>query len=551
MVPMIGHNGGPPITPRWYQEDAINSIFDYFAHKSGNPVLAMPTGTGKSIVIAEFIRRVLNWWPRQRLIVATHVKELIGQNAEKMAAVWPHAPYGIFSAGLGAKDNMQPIIFGGIQSMYKCAEVFGHRDLLIIDECHLLNPKDGTMYLAFIEALKKVNPHLKVIGLSATIYRMGQGYITDGSLFTDVCYDLTTIDAFSRLLAEGWLSPLIPKRTNIEIDTSNLHISSNGDYVQTELESAAERITYEALQEAMRYANNRYSWLVFCAGVKHARKTMDMLNHYGVRATIVHSNTKDFKMTDDERDANLAAFKAGEYRAITNNNVLTTGFDHPPIDMIVMLRATLSTPLWVQMLGRGTRPFGGSTLFPPKHNCLVLDFAGNTRRLGPINDPVIPKRKGGGGGEAPVKVCEACGTYNHISARFCVGCGEAFEIAPKITTQAGTDELIRSELPLVETFSVNRVFYYRKSSKKKPLPYMQVVYFCDGVVTPFKENVMLEHDGYASKRAREWWRTRHPGEPPDTIEEALQKVSELRVPHRIRVWVNKEYPEILGHEYDG
>lgn len=538
------------IIPRWYQDAAIDSIFDYFKMKSGNPVIAMPTGTGKSIVIAEFIRRVMNQWPRQRFLVATHVKELIEQNAEKMQAVWPHAPYGIHSAGLGSRDHMQPIIFGGVASMYKQPELLGWRDLLLIDECHLLNPKEGTMYLALIEGLRKINPNLKVIGLSATIYRMGQGYITDGSLFTDICYDLTTMDAFARLIAEGWLAPLIPKRTNVEIDTSNLHISSNGDYVQTELETAAEKITYPALQEAMRYAHHRHSWLVFCSGVKHAVKTRELLQHFGVTATLVHSNTKDHKMTDIERDDNLANFKAGNFRAITNNNVLTTGFDHPPIDLIIMLRATLSTSLWVQMLGRGTRPFGGNVMFPPKQNCLVLDYAGNTRRLGPINDPVIPKRKGGGGGDAPVKICDFCGTYNHISARFCIGCGEAFEIQAKITAEAGTDEVIRSELPIVEYFDVDRVFYYRQQSRKSAYPYMQVVYFCKNTIIPFKENIMLEHDGYSSKLAREWWRTRHPGDPPETIAEALTKVAELRVPHRIKVWVNKQYPQILGHEYD-
>lgn len=546
---MIGHNSGV-IQPRWYQDEAINSIFDYFAIHAGNPVIAMPTGTGKSIVIAEFIRRVLFQWPRQRFLVATHVKELIGQNAAKMQEVWPHAPYGIFSAGLNARDCMQPIIFGGVQSMYKVPELFGHRDLLIIDECHLLNPKDGTMYLALIEGLKRINPYLKVVGLSATIYRQGQGYITDGGLFTDVCYDLTTMDAFARLLAEGWLAPLIPKRTNVEIDTSDIHISSTGDYVQSELENATEKVTYAALQEAMRYSHNRHSWLVFCAGVKHAVKTRDMLQHFGVSATLVHSNTKDFKMSDDERDENLAAFKRGDFRAITNNNVLTTGFDHPPIDMIIMLRATLSTSLWVQMLGRGTRPFGGSASFPVKSNCLVLDFAGNTRRLGPINDPVIPRRKGAGGGDAPVKICEACGTYNHISARFCVGCGEPFEIATKIVKEAGTEELIRSDAPIYETFTVDRVFYYRKASKAKPLPWLQVVYFCKDSIIAFNENIFLEHDGYASKIAREWWRTRHAGEPPTTINEALSLVAELRVPHRIRVHVNKEHPDVVGYEYD-
>lgn len=538
------------IQPRWYQEEAICSVFDYFAIKAGNPVIAMPTGTGKSIVIAEFIRRALQMFPRTRVLVATHVKELIEQNASKMQAVWPHAPYGIFSAGLKQKDVMQPIIFGGVQSMYRVAEMLGWRDLLLIDECHLLNPKDGTMYLELINKLKEINPKLKVIGLSATIYRQGLGYITDGTIFTDVCYDLTTMDSFNRLLAEGWLSPLIPKRTNTEIDVSDLHVSSTGDYVQTEAETAAEKITYEALQEAMLYANQRHSWLVFCAGVRHAVKTRDMLNHFGISARVVHSTTKDFKMTGEERDLNIEQFKEGQFRAICNNGILTTGFDHPPIDLILMLRATLSTSLWVQMLGRGTRPFKGDYTFPPKDNCLVLDFAGNTRRLGPINDPVIPRRKGGGGGDAPIKICEACGTYNHISARFCVGCGEPFEIAAKIVSVAGTDELIRSDAPVYETFDVDRVYYFRHQSRKKPLPSLRVNYICKGSIITFDEYINLEHNGYAGKVAREWWRTRHAEEPPMTIEEALNKVAELRVPNRIVVHVNKAYPEIVRCEYD-
>jgi len=543
------------IQARWYQDEAINSIFDYFAIHSGNPVIAMPTGTGKSIVIAEFIRRVMQRWPAQRFLVGTHVKELIGQNAAKMAEVWPHAPFGVHSASLGPRDHMQPIIFGGVQSMYKTPELLGWRDLFLIDECHLLNPKEGTMYIELIAGLRKINPNLKVIGLSATIYRQGQGYITEGGLFTHVCYDLTTMEAFERLLNEGWLARLIPKRTNIEIDTSELHIAANGDYVQKELETAAEKITYPALQEALRYGNQRYSWLVFCSGVRHAVKTFEMLKHFGVAAVTVHSNTKDHKMDDDTRDANLIAFKAGQYRAITNNNILTTGFDHPPIDLILMLRSTLSTSLWVQMLGRGTRPFAGDYIFPPKHNCLVLDFGGNTRRLGPINDPVIPKRKGGGGGDAPVKICDHCGTYNHISARFCIGCGEPFEIAAKIVQSASTEELIReaapivSEAPVIEMFDVERVYYYRHQSKKKPLPSLLVTYSCKGMLIPFKEYINLEHDGLAGKRARDWWRQRHKEEPPATIAEALTRVAELRVPHRIRVWINREFPQILGHEY--
>jgi DNA repair protein RadD len=560
---LLANTTQPPMLyqPRWYQEEAIESIFEYFATKQGNPVIAMPTGTGKSIVIAEFIRRVMQRWPGQRFIVATHVKELIEQNAAKLAAIWPHAPYGIHSAGLKQRDKMQPIIFGGIASMYKMPEVFGHRDILLIDECHLLNPKDGTMYLAFIRGLLAINPKLKVIGLSATIYRMGQGLITDGGLFTDVCYDLTTLAAFARLIREGWLSMLIPKKTTTVIDTSQLHISSTGDYVQSELETAAERITLPAIQEAMTYAQGRHSWLVFCSGVRHAVKTAEILNHFGIRATAVHSQTKDFKLDGEERTRRFEAWKAGDYRAITNNNVLTTGVDHPPVDMILMLRATLSTSLWVQMLGRGTRPFAGDNNFPEKHNCMVLDYGGNTRRLGPINDPVIPKKKGAGGGDAPVKICDYCGTFNHISARVCIGCGEEFEIASKIERKADTAALIRGEndepeaaitpdIPVIETLNVERVYYFRHQNKSKPLPSLRVDYHLSDHILPITEYVNLEHMGLGGKHARDWWRSRHASEPPKTIAEALAQVSNLRVPARIRVNLKPKWPQILGYEYD-
>ena len=226
---------------RWYQEEAISSIFQYFAEKNGNPVIAMPTASGKTHVIGGFMQRVLGMWPDQRFIVATHVKELIEQNATKFAAIWPNAPYGIHSAGMNTSDTMHPIIFGGIQSMVKNPQAFGHRDLMIVDECHLVSPNDGTRYQGFIAALREVNPKLKVIGLSATIYRMGIGLLTEkheGQVFTDVCYDLTTLENFDRLIREGWLTTLIPKRTSVQIDVSSVDINS-GDYNQRQLEAVS------------------------------------------------------------------------------------------------------------------------------------------------------------------------------------------------------------------------------------------------------------------------------------------------------------------------
>lgn len=394
---------------RDYQDYAIESIFRYFEEGGeGNPVVAMPTGTGKSVVIGGFIQRAFQRYPGQRVMKLTHVKELIEQNFEKLLAIWPTAPAGIFSAGLRRRDAYCPITYAGIATAIKAVETFGHVDLLLIDECHLVSPKADTMYQAFINGLKKVNPYLKVIGFTATHYRMGQGLlIEEGGLFTDVCVDMTTLEAFNWFLAEGYLCPLVPRPTRTELDVEGVEIRQ-GEYNLKQLQEAVDRdeVTHAALLEALEMGHDRQHWLVFASGVEHAIHVAAMLESLGVSATCVHS-----KMSDGERDQRLADYKAGKYRAMVNNGILTTGFDFPAIDLIVMLRPTQSPGLWVQMLGRGTRPLYApgfdlettegrlaAIINSPKRNCLVLDFAGNTRRLGPINDPVIPKRKGKGGG---------------------------------------------------------------------------------------------------------------------------------------------------------
>lgn len=539
--------------PRWYQEEAIYQIFDYFQKGNcGNPVVAMPTGTGKSFVIANFIRDIFLSWPNQRIIMLTHVKELIEQNAEKLLSVWSNAPLGIHSAGLNSRESIMPIIFGGVQSAAKYMQKeiekndgkpwhlkhFGHRDLVLIDECHLLSPKEDSQYQYIINELLKINPYLKVIGFTATPYRMRQGMITDGGLFTDICYNLTTIEAFNRLIAEGFICPLIPKRTNTEIDISNVGLTG-GEFNSKQLQIAVDKdeITFNAVREMVELGYNRKAWLVFAAGIQNAEHIASMLESFGIEAVASHS-----KLKPKENDERIKAFKCGEIRALVNNNKFTTGFDYPAIDLIGMFRPTLSPGLWVQMLGRGTRPSPETG----KENCLVLDFAGNTRRLGPINDPTIPRKPGKGGGDAPVRICEICGVYNHASARYCINCGTEFTFENKLSFEASTKELLRSDLPIVKYFDVQKVIYNLHEKAGKP-PSIKVNYFCG--LQMFTEFVGLEHSGYMSKKARNWWRLRHREEPPPTTYEALQRVSELRTPSKIRVWVNKKYPEVLSAEW--
>lgn len=527
---------------RYYQTEAVDSVFHYYAKGGiGNPVIAMPTATGKSWVIARFVKLVLERWPRQRIICLTHVKELIEQNASKLRELWPSVPLGIYSAGLDQRDYLSPVIYGGVASVANCIDKFGWRDLMLVDEAHLISPKDDTNYQYVIKRLRLINPNMKVIGLTATPYRTGSGMISDGPIFTDVCYDLTQYDAFNKLIREGYLAPLIPKKTGTELDVSKVKITA-GDFNQGQLQNAVDhdQITYQACKEIVDQGFDRQAWLIFAAGIEHGNHIVNTLQSMGIECAAVHS-----KMPTQLADKNIADFRSGHLRAVVNYGKLTTGFDYPAIDLIGMLRPTMSTVLWVQMLGRGMRP-SHETM---KENCLVLDFAKNTLRLGPVNDPVIPrKRMKGAPGVAPVRICPECGMYNHARSTECGSCGFLFANLPKIVVTAGTEALLRvDEPPMVVNHQVQRVVYSRKQ-KPGGKPMIKVQYFCG--LQMFSEYICFEHGGFATKKAHDWWRTRAgTSQAPPTTDEALSYVTRLREPKTIRVWQNKKYPEVMGYEY--
>jgi DNA repair protein RadD len=541
-------------TPRPYQEYAIQSIFDYFnGGGTGNPVIVAPTGTGKALILAEFIKRTLMSWPDQRIMMLTHVKELIAQNMQTLLRQWPAAPAGTYSAGLKRKEHNQQITFAGIASVAKKPELFGCQDIITIDECHLVSEKADAMYSAFLNALKEVNPHIKVVGLTATPYRLKNGHLTEGTIFTDVCCDMTTPEAYCYFVENGYMAALITKRTNMEIDTSNVPIRG-GDFAKKQLQEAVNKteLTRAAVEEMIELGKNRHSWIVFATGIDHAENIARMLNRRGIKSTAIHS-----KLKPAERDERINDFKSGVYRAVVNMGIMTTGFDHPPIDMVGFLRPTQSTSLWLQALGRATRPFDGDGIFPAKENALVLDFAGNTRRLGPIDDPVIPKRaRKGKGGTAPVKTCEKCMFYNHATAKFCCQCGHEFKMVNKLYTTSDTTAVMRlkkktkkekKKEPIIEIFSVDHAVFVRHAKIGKPVS-LKVTYHCG--LRQFSEWICLEHDGWPLRRARSWWGKMSATPVPMSVDEALKLTNDIDVPKAIKVDVSKKYPSILEYLRD-
>lgn len=556
---------------RDYQITAINETFNYLNATTGNGVIVQPTGTGKSHVISGIVRRALQYRPNAKIHMLTDKKELIRQNAEKLVSHWPGAPLGIYSAGLKTKQKYMPITYGGIASMIKVVDQFGPVDLVLVDEAHRMNPNSETLYGQYMKELRRVNPFVRLIGLTATDWRMGFGKLTDeGGVFDDVIINQASLEWFNWFIDQGYLVPLIPRPTQTVLDTSGVGMSG-GDLNMAEVQRRVDKsdITWRALEELCHYAQDRHHWLIFAAGVDHADHITEMLNYMGVPTTVVHRGISD-------RDQRIADFKAGKYRCMVNNNILTTGFDDPYIDCIGMFRPTLSSSLWVQMLGRGTRP-----VYTPgfdletregrlaaiaasfKRNCLVLDFADNTSQMGPINDPVLPRRAGLGGGEPPIKTCTTdrlikgqtgCGCWNHTSVRYCQNCGAEFDFAIKYGVNASTQALIANGVEDIQWFEVQNIYYSQQVSASG-VKYLRVDYWV-GPKKKFMDFINLEQTGWVLHRAKEWWKARfkHPewGAPP-TVKEALPYCTReyLKEPKRIRVHVNHQpYPEILNYEYE-
>jgi DNA repair protein RadD len=418
------------VTLRDYQQRVLDDLDNWFRiSKLKHPCLVLPTGSGKSHIIAAFCKAAIQSWPDTKILMLTHVKELIEQNAARMREHWPDAPMGIYSSGMGLRQLGNPITFAGIQSVRKRGREIGHIDLIIIDECHLVGHSTEGGYRTLIDVLTAINPNLRVVGLTATPYRLGHGVITDKPAIFDEL--LQSID-IPELVHKEFLAKLRSKKTEAELDTSSVH-KRGGEFIESELQAAVNTAdqNQRVVDEVIKLAGDRRSWLFFCSGIKHSENVAVELNRRGIVTETVTGDTPKL-----ERTRILTEFRSGIIKAVTNANVLTTGFDHPDLDLIVLLRPTMSVGLYIQMAGRGMRPKSHTD------HCLVLDFAGNIHRHGPITNVEPPKKGGDGDGEAPVKVCDNCQEIVHISVMICPACGTPFPVKAKPKLKLGNDDIM-------------------------------------------------------------------------------------------------------------
>lgn len=474
---------------RPYQRRAIDSLYQWAAGHTGDPVLVLPTGAGKSVIIAALCREAIEAQSECRVVMLTHVRELIEQNAAKLHAVWPEAPLGVYSAGLQSR-TVDAVTYAGIQSVCRRPEVLGRVDLCIIDECHLIAPDADTGYRSTITALRSVNPEMRVVGLTATPYRLGQGLLTDGEnpLFSGILEPVT----IEELIHLGHLAPLRSKLTGTVYDVSGV-AKRGGEFAEKELTARVNTsdLNMQVAGEIKAWGehNDRKSWLLFCSGVAHAQAMAETMSALGVRSYCVTGETPAAT-----RDAILDAFRDGAIRCVTNANVLTTGFDHPALDLIAMLRPTMSPGLYVQMSGRGLRTAEGKT------DCLVLDFAGNVATHGPITAVIPPAPGGSGKGESPAKACQQCAELVHLSCMICPHCGHQWEREePGEKSKARRDDdIMAAQGPQVLEVSEWLVKVHSAPGKT---PSLRIDYHAD-LGGKISEWLCVDHSGFAGSKGR-------------------------------------------------
>lgn len=527
-------------TLRPYQSECVEAVHAHVCGKETHPCAVLPTGAGKSIVMAGVIQKWREEAPWVRGCVLAHRKELVEQNSNKLRSAYPEGEIGVYSAGLGKRDYDSPILFASIDSIFRKAGEFAPFDFLFVDEAHRIPPKGEGKYRTFIAGCKRFNPNLRIVGWTATPFRMGCGPICHKDhILNEVCYEAGVTD----LIHDGYLCKLRSKVGECQPKLSGVRRNSGGDYIVKSLASATNRadVVSSAVAEAARIiaAENRRSAVFFCVDIEHCKRVSEELRKHDIYAPYVTGKTKK-----EDRDKLIRDFKSQRIRAVCNVNVLTEGFDAPHIDCVVLLRPTLSGGLFSQMVGRGLRTHDS------KRFCLVLDFAGCIDEHGPID--LL-----GQSGRVVMATCAECRESFSRAIGSCPACGweipkqeidrmERVERERRMHGDKVSKRSILSSEP--ETLKVDAVHVSRHCKPGSP-DSLKVQYRCG--LSIFREWVCLNHDGFPGKKAQMWWKARFGKEKVATVEGALCDMflsqALLEWTETITVRRNGRYFEVVGY----
>ena len=530
------------LTLRPYQSDAIAAVEKYISTHADNPCVVLPTGAGKSLVIAEMLRRWRSGCQKFRAIVLAHRKELVEQNLQEFLGCAPGEDAGVYSAGLGLHQMDHAITFAGIDSVSKRAGDFPPFDVVVVDEAHRIPPNGEGRYREFIRIAKICNPRLRVIGFTATPYRLGCGPICHPDhVLNEICYEANVAD----LIRDGYLCMLRSKVSSDSApDISNVKRNGRGDYVLTALSTAVDKVVESAVASALNHiaSENRRAIVWFCVDVKHCREVEACLISAGIHdVAVVTAET-----TADDRSLSVERFRRREIRHLINCNVFTEGFNVKFVDCVVLLRPTMSKGLYAQMVGRGLR------VHPDKSDCLVLDYARCIETHGPIDCL--------DSGDVKLEVCRQCEEVFSRAVRKCPKCGweipkeiverrEAEERERKLNESRLSQAAILGSMPVVMPVDDVSVARHHKDGSPDSL---RISYRCG--ISVVHEWVCLDHPGEAGVYAHRWWLRRFGSESSAhvSVSSALQDLflpsSLKQITKSITVVRDGKYNRIIGYD---
>lgn len=367
-------------TPRWYQDETVDAVITAIqAARNTHPIAAVVTGGGKSLIAAMLVERLIGLHPAARIMILAPSQELVSQNAAEAHGFLAPAlasQIGIYCASLNRKDRQRKITFATPQSAWRQIRRFGPIDYIIVDEAHGFR-RELKSILKLVDGAREINPVVRFIALTATPFFM-KGVktvpLSQGDLFTAKVYDLTTGRNFNRLVREGYIAPIVAPTVRFpQIDLDGVKTSGE-DYDEKQLAEAAMKITEEVVTVGLDNLEDRQHVMWFGVNVAHATMIRDALAKRGEAVTLIYGD-----LDKGERVEGIREFLQKETRHIVSVATLTTGFNAPHVDALVIVRATRSQILFRQIVGRGFRPY------PGKADCLVLDAGGNFARLGAIN----------------------------------------------------------------------------------------------------------------------------------------------------------------------
>ena len=480
--------------PRYYQLDAVKAIIASW--RNGNvPCASISTGGGKSLIAAMLAEQALK--QNKRVIIFVPTMELCQQNFKELAEYtdYPMA-LGVCCSKLQKFQTQKQAVIATYTSFLRRRTKSGAFDLMITDESHLISSDPDSSYQKIIRSLKRLNPNMLMCGLTATPYRQ-HGMLTEDSIkgkatFNHLCYQ----SDISKLIREGYLSHVESISGDIEIDLTQVGIKG-GDYDTQKMGVKFDEICADAVAD-MRLkfvAYNISTAIIFASTVANARK---ILEEWGDNTTmrLVYG-----EMSEHDRKETIKWIKdsSHEKRYIVNVGVLTTGFDHSALDCVVLMRATRSLGLYIQMAGRVIRAHAD------KETGFIIDYGSNIDRHGSIDSTILPKTKKKEG-DAPVKYCHLCGVENRAAAKKCSGCEAEFislDDRGLYQMRSKAEVLALKERSGWQTFEVGKISWSIKKSVKTGKPMLQAHFFPPeddfgfDLVSFHNQLYCIEHDGIA------------------------------------------------------